>query len=119
VSETRRKQVNEWYDNTLYSFDQIRRTITEYNFVGQYQQTPAPLGGGIVKEAYFKRYRPEDLPGRWDQTIQSWDSASKATELSSYSVCTTWGIKQERIYLLHVLRKRMGSVTAAGWVSCA
>src|SRR5437870_10537776 len=27
----------------------IRRTIGEYNFAGQYQQSPAPLGGGLVK----------------------------------------------------------------------
>ncbi|HKM70371.1 MAG TPA: hypothetical protein VJX94_09980 [Stellaceae bacterium] len=29
--------------------EQIRRTIGEYNFAGQYQQMPAPLGGGLVK----------------------------------------------------------------------
>jgi hypothetical protein len=27
----------------------IRRTMGEYNFAGQYQQSPAPLGGGLVK----------------------------------------------------------------------
>src|SRR6266850_232872 len=27
--------------------DRIRRTIGEYNFAGQYQQSPAPLGGGL------------------------------------------------------------------------
>jgi hypothetical protein len=90
------------------TLERIRRTIGEYNFAGQYQQAPAPLGGGIVKESYFKRYDPEDLPDSWDQVIQSWDTANKATELSDYSVCTTWGIKQERIYLRYVLRKRMG-----------
>ena len=90
------------------TLERIRRTIAEYNFAGQYQQAPAPLGGGIVKESHFKRYDPEDLPDSWDQVIQSWDTANKATELSDYSVCTTWGIKQERIYLRHVLRKRMG-----------
>jgi hypothetical protein len=29
--------------------DHIRRTIGEYNFAGQYHQSPAPLGGGLVK----------------------------------------------------------------------
>src|SRR6516165_1023960 len=33
----------------------IRQTIGEYNFAGQYQQSPAPLGGGLVKAAWFKR----------------------------------------------------------------
>src|SRR6516225_5827268 len=30
----------------LDTLDRIRRTIGEYNFAGQYQQSPAPLGGG-------------------------------------------------------------------------
>jgi len=44
------------------TIDRIRRTIGEYNFAGQYQQAPAPLGGGLVKEAWFQRYEPGDLP---------------------------------------------------------
>ena len=40
----------------LDTLDRIRRTIGEYNFAGQYQQSPAPLGGGLVKEEWFKRY---------------------------------------------------------------
>jgi hypothetical protein len=35
--------------------EHIRRTIGEYNFAGQYQQAPAPLGGGLVKAAWFRR----------------------------------------------------------------
>jgi hypothetical protein len=31
----------------------IRRTIGEYNFAGQYQQSPAPLGGGLVNAEWF------------------------------------------------------------------
>jgi predicted phage terminase large subunit-like protein len=89
------------------TLDRIRRTIGEYNFAGQYQQAPAPLGGGLVKEAWFRRYELRDLPEKFDQILQSWDTANKPTELSDYSVCTTWGIKDQRLYLLHTLRKRM------------
>jgi hypothetical protein len=89
------------------TLERIRRTIGEYNFAGQYQQAPAPLGGGMVKENWFKRYDPNELPDRFDQIIQSWDTANKPTELSDYSVCTTWGMKENRFYLLHVLRRRM------------
>jgi predicted phage terminase large subunit-like protein len=39
--------------------------------------------------------------------VQSWDTANKATELSDFSVCTTWGIAGKELYLLHVLRRRM------------
>ncbi|MGB6663068.1 MAG: terminase, partial [Xanthobacteraceae bacterium] len=87
--------------------DQIRKTLGEYHFSGQYQQAPAPRGGGMVKEAWFKRYGPNELPDKFDRIIQSWDTANKPTELSDYSVCTTWGLKDKRIFLLNVFRKRL------------
>ena len=77
----------------LDTLDRIRRTIGEYNFAGQYQQSPAPLGGGLVKAEWFKRYRENERPERFDRIVQSWDTANKATELSDFSVCTTWGVK--------------------------
>ena len=67
----------------LLTLDQIRRTIGEYNFAGQYQQTPAPLGEGLVKADRFKRYRAKNLPERFDRIVQSWDTANKASELSA------------------------------------
>jgi phage terminase large subunit-like protein len=42
-----------------------------------------------------------------DRIVQSRDTANKASELSDFSVCTSWGIKGKDLYLLHVLRKRM------------
>jgi predicted phage terminase large subunit-like protein len=87
--------------------EKIQRTLGEYNFAGQYQQAPAPAGGGMVKREWFKTYGSEDRPEHFDQVVQSWDTANKVSELNAYSVCTTWGLKGQRIYLLHVLRRRM------------
>jgi predicted phage terminase large subunit-like protein len=87
--------------------EQIRRTIGEYNFAGQYQQAPAPQGGGMVKAVWFCSYAPNERPDKFDRIVQSWDTANKASELSDFSVCTSWGIKGKELYLLHVLRKRM------------
>jgi len=56
---------------------------------------------------WFKRYREDDRPERFDRIVQSWDTANKATELSDFSVCTSWGIKEKHLYLLGVLRKRL------------
>jgi predicted phage terminase large subunit-like protein len=39
--------------------------------------------------------------------VQSWDTANKATELSDFSVCTSWGIHGKDLYLLDVLRRRL------------
>jgi predicted phage terminase large subunit-like protein len=91
----------------LDTLDRIRRTIGEYNFAGQYQQSPAPLGGGLVKAQWFKRYRENELPERFDRIVQSWDTANKVTELSDFSVCTTWGVSGKNLFLLGVFRRRL------------
>jgi predicted phage terminase large subunit-like protein len=84
----------------------IRETIGEANFAGQYQQRPAPAGGGLVKAAWFRRYCAGETP-RFDRIVQSWDTANKPTELADYSVCTTWGVAGPSAYLLDVFRKRL------------
>jgi predicted phage terminase large subunit-like protein len=86
----------------------LREALGEYNFAGQYQQTPAPLGGGLVKAEWFKTYTPIDKPAKFEMIFQSWDTANKPTELSDYSVCTTWGVMEKHVYLLHLFRKRLG-----------
>ena len=91
----------------LETLDRIRRTIGEYNFAGQYQQSPAPLGGGLVKANWFKRYRDNDRPERFDRIVQSWDTANKATELSDFSVCTTWGVKGKHLFLIGLFRRML------------
>ena len=86
----------------------LRQVHGEYNFAGQYQQAPAPLGGGLVKSEWFKTYTAADVPAKFEMVLQSWDTANKPTELSDYSVCTTWGIRENHVYLLYVFRKRLG-----------
>ena len=92
----------------LETLHRLRETLGEYNFAGQYQQAPTPLGGGMVKMEWFKTYTPADLPSKFELIFQSWDTANKPTELSDYSVCTTWGVKEKHLYLLRVFRKRLG-----------
>ena len=88
--------------------NRIRETVGEYNFAAQYQQTPAPLGGGLVKGEWFRTYTPNDLPSKFEMVLQSWDTANKASELSDYCAGTTWGIQDKHCYLLNVYRKRVG-----------
>ncbi len=82
-----------------------RREVGEEVFCTQYLQMPTPPGGGIIKVEWFPRYDLADPP-RFERIVQSWDTASKSTELADYSVCTTWGCAQGRMYLVHVLRRR-------------
>jgi predicted phage terminase large subunit-like protein len=84
-----------------------RRAMTDYNFTAQYQQNPQPPSGIIVKREWLKFYGPSEKPERFDQIIQSWDTANKDTELANFSVCTTWGIKDQHGFLLDVYRHKL------------
>ena len=64
--------------------DAIRRSVGEFNFAGQYQQAPIPLGSGLVKKEWLRTYGPGELPEPFELILQSWDSANKSTELSDF-----------------------------------
>ena len=81
--------------------------MTDYNFTAQYQQNPQPQSGIIVKREWLKFYTPAEKPAKFEQVIQSWDTANKDTELSNYSVCTTWGLTNKCMYLLDVFRRKL------------
>jgi predicted phage terminase large subunit-like protein len=87
--------------------EMLRKQMGSYEFAGQYLQQPIPEDGGIVKLSWLHRYSPEQKLQKFDQIVHSWDTASKATELSDYSVCTVWGLANKRIYLIDVIRERL------------
>jgi predicted phage terminase large subunit-like protein len=84
---------------------EYRAGMGEYDWSAQYQQAPRPYGGGMVKDAWWGTYT--NPPQKFEQVVQSWDTANKASELSDYSVCTTWGRLNKKFYLLHVFRERL------------
>jgi hypothetical protein len=78
-------------------------------FSAQYQQTPVPPGGAMIKRQWIRRYADE-LPSHDEQlmTLQSWDTASKGGPENDWSVCTTWILtRRKRWYLLDVWRRRV------------
>jgi predicted phage terminase large subunit-like protein len=88
-------------------YQAIRQNIGEYNFLSQYQQNPSPPGGAMVKTAWLRFYEPGEQPAKFSQIVQSWDTANKSTELSDYSVGTTWGVLYKKYYLLDVFRQKL------------
>ena len=72
-------------------------------------KAPVPLEGNLVKRSWLARYTPEDAAGPFTAVEwQSWDTANKAGELNDYSVCTTWGVRRDRHWLLlDVFRRRL------------
>ena len=93
--------------DSVKTFESIRREIGSYNFESQYQQSPLPVEGGYIKRDWIQYYDQAELPERFTITVQSWDTASKSGELNDFTVCTTWGYREGKYYLLDVVRLRL------------
>jgi predicted phage terminase large subunit-like protein len=84
-----------------------RSTLGSFNYSAQYQQCPVPAEGEIIKWQSFQTYHPLPNQRSGDRIVQSWDTALKAGEFNDYSVCTTWLVRGNDYYLLHVLREKL------------
>jgi predicted phage terminase large subunit-like protein len=83
----------------------LETILGTYGAAGQLQQRPAPLGGGMVKIEWFKRYGVP--PAKFTRIVQSWDTANKAKELNDPWACTTWGETENGYYVLDCFTRRM------------
>ncbi len=87
--------------------EQAKRELGSYAFAAQYQQSPVPVEGGMVKREWMKRYHyPLPCTGEGKRIIQSWDTAIKTGAGNDYSVCTTWAETDAGYYLLDCWRER-------------
>jgi predicted phage terminase large subunit-like protein len=87
--------------------DSIRKDIGPDAFAAQYQQAPVPPDGAMIKRSWIRRY--DQIPVRTSTSLvtQSWDTGLTQGEQSSYSVCTTWLIEDNKRYLIDCLRERL------------
>lgn len=92
---------------TQATLDELRRKLGHFNFEAQYQQTPIPERGNLIKWDWFQTFEGEPHQRSGDEIVQSWDTAAKSGELNDYSVCTTWLKHGNIYYLLDVLRRKM------------
>ena len=91
----------------LATLEEIRKEIGSAVFSAQYQQNPVPPDGNRVRWEWFGTY-DERPPRSFFQTVaQSWDTAMTAEPTSDFSVCTTWGYREGKWYLLDVYRARL------------
>lgn len=80
----------------------IRENIGSFDFEALYQGRPTPLGGGIIKNSWWKYYK--ELPPKFDIIVQTLDTAQKTKELNDYSVIATWGKYENKLYLINITR---------------
>jgi predicted phage terminase large subunit-like protein len=92
----------------IHVLEALKLQIGSDAFSAQYQQSPAPPGGAMVKRRWVVRY--SELPPASERlfTLQSWDTASKGGPDNDWSVCTTWIVSRKRLwYLIDVWRQRV------------
>ncbi|MCI0429958.1 MAG: phage terminase large subunit [Rhodospirillales bacterium] len=87
--------------------EQIRTEIGSYAFSAQYQQNPVHPDGNRLRWDWFEIYHEELPREHFQQVVQSWDTALTAEPTSDFTVCTTWGFREGRWYLLDLLRERL------------
>src|SRR5262245_32724547 len=84
---------------------ELKRQMGPIAFSAQYQQSPIPPGGTIIKRKWLTPYdeirRQSD-----DRIIMSWDIALSETESGDYSACVVLLRRKEVFFILEVVRGR-------------
>lgn len=87
--------------------EELKASMGSQTFSAQYQQAPIIPGGALIKRDWFRYYQQAPARQANDQIVQSWDTASKASSTSNFSVCTTWLKQGSDFYLVDVYRERL------------
>jgi predicted phage terminase large subunit-like protein len=88
--------------------EQLRLQLGSDLFSAQYQQTPVPPGGLMIKRHWVKRYTEPPPASAGSFVVQSWDTASKGGPDNDWSVCATFLSTNDcQWYLLELWRGRV------------
>jgi predicted phage terminase large subunit-like protein len=85
---------------------ELKRAMGPIAFSAQYQQSPIPPGGTIIKKKWLKTYA--EWP-RWqdgDRIVLSWDIAMSEMETADYAACVVLLVRKELFFVLDVVRGR-------------
>ena len=71
-----------------------KKIMGPYAVSGQFQQTPTPAGGGIIKRDWWNLWEHETFPA-FDYIIGSLDTAYTTKTENDFSAMTIWGVFTE------------------------
>jgi predicted phage terminase large subunit-like protein len=92
----------------LSALQQQRSAMTPLVFSAQFQQSPIPLEGNLIKRDWIHYFKGNPPVREGDYYVISWDTAMKATELADYSVGTVWHVQNRgrKAHLVDLVRGR-------------
>lgn len=113
----------------LTALENFKTTLGSYRYAGQYQQRPAPVGGGMLQKHWWRYWQPRganlppvpvkmpngsieqrkavDLPPRFDTQLQTWDMAFKNTKNADFVVGQVHAAHGADRYLMDQVRDRL------------
>ena len=86
---------------------ELKREMGPIAFSAQYQQSPIPPGGTIIKRKWLVTYDEVPAHERGDHIIMSWDIALSEEEKGDYSAGVVLLRRREVFYVLEVIRGRL------------
>ncbi len=88
-----------WEARLPQSFLDCQRVgMGSWAFNGQYQQTPAPLDGGIIKRQWVRFYRL--MPEKFEFMVQSWDCTFSGGQENDFVAGQVWGRSGGKYFML-------------------
>lgn len=84
--------------------ERFKNELGTLGYSSQYQQRPVVESGYIFKIDWWKYYK--ELP-KFEFILQAWDTAFKKGDLNDYSVCITFGVFDNKYYLINLWRKKV------------
>lgn len=82
--------------------DDDYKSMGLYGWSSQYQQQPRPIGGGIIKDEWLRKY--DVLPSKFDRKIVTADLTFKGNKESDYVSLQCWGRIGQDKYLIDLVR---------------
>lgn len=79
------------------------KALGVYGWSSQYQQSPRPIGGGIIKEEWIRYYDIKERQG-FDKKIITGDLSFKGNKKSDYVCFQAWGRSGADRYLIDIIR---------------
>ena len=91
--------------------DRDKKIMGAHAVAGQLQQRPNPLGGGLIKGAWFQRYKDTPPERQIMRRAIFADTAMKTGERNDYTVfMDALQAKDGRVYVINVWRKKVDAV---------
>ncbi len=82
---------------------EIKKSMGTLLFSAQYQQSPEPAGGKIIKRNML-RYYASVVPKPTDRIVLSWDIALSEKEAADYSACVVLLNRGDLYFVMEVIR---------------